>query len=552
MGFDPSAPSTRRAVIAQMGCGVAALLQQRSPSIASSRLSTEQAHGYVRDERSLRSRRGHSASDGIPGVMVSNGRDVTTTNSAGYWTLNVEPGDYIFVVKPANWGYVQNSGIPEFSYLHQPSGTPRHLNLKGPLLEPTGPLPREINFYLRHDPEPQSFEVLLLADTQAANATELAYVREELLAHTRNTSARFAINHGDVMGDDLSLLSDYRNILSETGIVWHHCPGNHDLNLDSPGPSFAFESWKRVIGPTHYAFQHSGATFILLNNVDYRGQGTPAAHGRAYRGAIGERQLAFVRNLLKNIPDDQLVVVSMHIPLVSFESPDNPSDTTADRRELLALLAERSNTLSFAGHSHTTEHHYLGADDGFAHPAPHHHHVLTAFCGSWWSGPHDERGIPVADSRDGSPRGFHVLSITGNAYTTRFVPVARESDRNLRVLLRKPENSIAMATEESDCPHLLVDVFDGGPRTRVTCEVEGPSGFCFELSRTRARDPYIVESFASHRERLKPWVEASVSSHIWTAPIPPALHSGSHHCSIRVVTEYGDEHHRAYTLVAGT
>lgn len=557
MGFDPAALSTRRAVIAQMGYGVAALLHPRSPAIAANRMNPEHAQGYVRDARSSRSKDDPSSDGGIPGVMVSNGRDVTITSATGYWSLPVTSGDSIFVIKPVNWTYVQTSGIPEFSYIHQPGGTPHHLNLAGPVLEDSGPLPPQIDFYLKPEPEHDCFDVLLLADTQAANASELAYVREELLAHTRGTGARFAINHGDVMGDDLGLLSDYRNLLSETGIVWHHCPGNHDLNLDSADPEFAFEAWKRVIGPTHYAFQSGGATFILLNNVDYLGLGAALPNGRAYRGRIGERQLAFVQNVLKHVADDQLVVVSMHIPMVSFESPDNPSDSTADRRLLLALLAKRPNTLSFAGHSHTTEHHYLGSDDGFARATPHHHHVLTAFCGSWWSGPHNERGIPVADSRDGSPRGFHVLSIRGNAYTTRFIPVTGADERNSRVAVHRPDRLIATGRHETghdaaQSPHLLVDVFDGGPRTRVTCEVEGAPGLCFELSRSRIPDPYIVHSFANHRESLKPWVEASVSSHIWTAQIPIALHSGSHTCSIRVVTEYGDEHLRPYTLSLGT
>ncbi len=557
MGFNLTALSTRRSVIAQMGCGVAALLHPRSSSGASHRISAEQAKGYVREAQSTQSTEERSPNTGIPGVMVSNGRDVTITDDMGFWTLPVESGDSIFVIKPPNWTYVQTSGIPQFSYLHQPGGTPRHLNLNGPVLDATGALPQEITFFLKAEAEPQHFDVLLVADTQAANAAELAYVRKELLAHTRGTGARFAINHGDVMGDDLSLLAEYRDIVSETGIVWHHCPGNHDLNLDSPGPAFACESWKRFIGPTHYAFQHAGATFILLNNIDYLGRGAALPNGRAYRGSFGERQLAFVQNVLKHVPVDQLVVVSMHIPMVSFESPDNPSDMTVDRRQLLALLAERPNTLSFAGHSHTTEHHYLGPDDGFARATPHHHHVLTAFCGCWWGGPHDDRGIPVADSRDGSPRGFHILSVRGNTYTTKFVPVAVANDRDLRVILHNPESSIPkagrpLAAEMLERPLLLVDVFDGGPRTRVTCEVEGQSGLCFELSRSRIPDPYIVHSFANNREHLKPWVEASVSSHIWTAPIPGALLSGSHSCSIRVVTEYGDEHHRAYTLTAGT
>ena len=108
-----------------------------------------------------------------------------------------------------------------------------------------------------------------------------------------------------------------------------------------------------------------------------------------YRGLFGEKQLRFVSNVLRHVPPDQLVVVSMHIPLQSFDSPDSAANTAADRSALLKLLSSRPHTVSFSGHSHTTEHHYFGRTEGFDRNVPHHHHVLTAACGSWWSGPLD-------------------------------------------------------------------------------------------------------------------------------------------------------------------
>ena len=86
---------------------------------------------------------------------------------------------------------------------------------------------------------------------------------------------------------------------------------------------------------------------------------------------------------------------------------------------------------------------------------PHHHHVLTAACGSWWSGPFDPGGVPIADSRDGTPKGFHVLSVDGNQYATRFVPLGSAPEQHLRILIS--------ATDENT--ELFVDVFDGGPLT---------------------------------------------------------------------------------------
>ena len=169
---------------------------------------------------------------GLPGVMVSNGLEVTVTGSDGRWSLPVRSGDHIFVITPSHWTTV-GRGPSSFSYLHQPEGTPIQAKLCAPAIEPTGALPESIDFPLLRQPQSQCFEVLLFADTQAADAKELGYVRQVLLSATRRTNAAFAIHHGDAMADDLALFPQYLNILNETGLAWHHCPGNHDMNLDS-------------------------------------------------------------------------------------------------------------------------------------------------------------------------------------------------------------------------------------------------------------------------------------------------------------------------------
>ena len=250
-------------------------------------------------------------------------------------------------------------------------------------------------------------------------------------------------------------------------------------------------------------------------------------------------------------------MVSMHVPLVNFEDPTNPADTTADRRGLLELLAHRPHTVSFAGHSHTTEHHYLGRADGFDQELPHHHHVLTAACGSWWSGPHDYRGIPVAESRDGTPKGFHVLSVDGNRYTTRLVPLGRPAATQMRVLVggstlgaaadtssRAPATrcELSAAAVAAGAARIVVDLFDGGPRSHVAYEIEGHTFSPVAMEKVRMCDPYIVELFARNKGSCKPWVEPAPSSHVWTAPLPASLPPGSHRLVARASGEFGDTH----------
>lgn len=478
---------------------------------------------------------------GIPGVMISNSRDVVLTAQDGSWEIAATPGDSIFVIKPPHWSYPHRSGVPD---VHRPFEVRLNETLARRLKSATS-FVEPINFFLRQSPEPEDFEVLLVADTQAANATELEYVRAEIDRHIDGTTARFVIHHGDVMGDDLSLLSEHREIVEQTGIPWHHCPGNHDMDLAATNSRHAFETWKRVIGPTHYAFQCAGATFIILNNVEYFGKGAEPKDGRLYRGLIGNDQLAFVENVLRHVDENELVVLSMHIPLDSFENPESEADTTADRDRLLALLARHPHTVSFSGHSHTTEHHYLDRRLSSGQLARHHHQVLTAFCGSWWSGPTDAHGIPRADSRDGTPRGFHVLQISGNSYQTQFVPMTSTPHPQMRVQVETKDPLVTFGQQSAKAEtaelQIIVNVFDGGPHTRVVCEMphEGEMR-CITLERSRLPDPFIVKYFEDNKPLLKPWVTASPSSHIWRATIPAGMTASRETLKVRVNAEHGE------------
>jgi hypothetical protein len=484
--------------------------------------------------------------------MVSNGRDVAVTGADGAWALAVEPGDHVFVIKPRHWTTrLFPSGLPDFAYLHEPEGTPHGLASAFPGVAPTGPLPASIDFPLQRREEPSEFEALLVSDTQPENVAELTYVRDDIIAAMLGTGARFGINHGDVVGDDLSLYPRYLSLLSSTGIPWHHCSGNHDVNYSAPDDRLSRETWKRTFGPRHYAFEHGEAVFLVLDNVDYLGRGR-------YRGAFGPRQLLFVRNVLDRIASDRLVVLSMHIPLRCYLDPASPADTTADWQALIDILSRHARTVSFAGHLHATEHHYLERPDGPPGSPHHHHHVLTAACGSWWSGPSDHRGIPCAVSTDGTPNGFHVLTVIGNRYSTRLVPAATKAPAQLRVMIDRPHRStrqhdrgratagrlgLPIAREALAGCRVIANVFDGGPNTRVGLEVIGSAGRCGPLDMAPAciPDPLMAELLAGDTPR-KGWVTATPCAHLWQAALPAGLAPGAHVLEVRAVDEYGREH----------
>ncbi|MHB2205002.1 calcineurin-like phosphoesterase C-terminal domain-containing protein [Methylobacterium sp. CM6257] len=480
----------------------------------------------------------------LPGVLVSNGREIARTDGDGRYRLPM-PGDgVVFVIKPPGYALPRDADhLPRHTYIHQPGGTPAALGLRYRGLAPTGPLPASIDFTLARVDEPADFDVILFTDPQPESRFELDHVRDTAVARAMTIPAAFGLTTGDVLFDDLSLYGRSNRIVGRIGLPWHNLPGNHDLNVQAPDARYSRETWKRVFGAPTYAFRHGRASFVMLDNVEWLGPPVPVG-ANTYRGHIGERSLTFLRNLLAEIPRDDLIVLAMHIPLHTDTAPDDPHNTTTDRAALLDLLAGRK-VLSLAGHTHTTEHHYLSEG--------HHHHVLTAVSGSWWSGPDTRTGIPSADSRDGTPNGFHVLSIRGADYTTRYVAAQGQPDETMRILfeseLRAGASEVVRWTrpvqgmrppvpqEALADTSLVVNVFDGGPRTSLVVRIGERAPVA--MARTRRLDPFVAELFERYPEAKKSWVKATPSTHIWTARLPDDLVTGAHRVAVEGTDEYG-------------
>jgi hypothetical protein len=198
--------------------------------------------------------------------------------------------------------------------------------------------------------------------------------------------------------------------------------------------------------------------------------------------------------------------------------------------------------------------HYFDAADGWKGATPHHHHVMTAVSGSWWSGPYDHRGVACADSRDGAPNGFHILSVDGAAYKTRFVPAKEPNGRQMRLSIASRFHGVdrevqrefrqgqllgsPIARASLGAASLVADVFDGGPKTKVAMRIgdRGP----IEMTRQARPDPFVEEVFARNEATKKSWVKAEISSHVWTARLPADLAVGAHRVIVEAITEYGD------------
>jgi len=501
---------------------------------------------------------------GIAGVRVSDGERIVVTNESGAYSLDIADEAVIRISKPRGWAPpVNQDQIPQFYSIHQPDGSPSGMRYLG--VDPTGPLPAEINFPLRRQDEPSRFEAILLSDTQPETEAELDYIRDDVVNALIGTDARFGMTMGDVLYDDLSLFPRFNALIARIGIPWYNVPGNHELNFEAQDDRYSLETFKRYFGPPYYSFEYAEALFVVLDNIEYRGNGQSdpgdVRGNGGYVANFGKRQLAWLKKELSFVPEDKLVFLAMHAPLESYFSPA-AGVTTADRRELFRILSGRPNLYAVAGHTHTTEHRYFGEADGFSGPGKFHHHVLATVSGSWWSGPFDPRGVPTTDQRDGTPNGYHVLEVDGVDMSVRYQAAGRPEDFQMRIVFDVAHHGLEpdgmrdfragelfdgrFTVDQVPAAAMLVNLFDGGPNSTVEFRVD--SGPWRSMQRVQRADPYIVEVFARNPQSKKSFVQAVPSTHLWSADVPDDLQPGVYTISVRAVDEFDRTHHAHQVL----
>ena len=132
-----------------------------------------------------------------------------------------------------------------------------------------------------------------------------------------------------------------------------------------------------------------------------------------------------MRNVLAHVPPRAARrPVDAH-PARCLPGPEPIPPTTPPTAARCSSCCRAGRTrVSFSGHMHLTEHHYLGADGGSAGPGR-----TTTRCwprrpGAGGAARATGAASPRADCPDGTPNGYHVLSVDGARYTTRFVPAA--------------------------------------------------------------------------------------------------------------------------------
>lgn len=464
----------------------------------------------------------------VAGVSVSNGIEVVATDSKGAYSLPVGNDNILFLVKPAGYRLPLNeNNLPKFYYIHKPDGSPK--GGKYPGVEPTGGLPKSVDFALLKAGEGDDYTALVFGDPQPLTLTELGYFDKGVVSEVAGIQQiQFGISLGDLVWDDLTLQPQYIEVMKKIGVPWHNVMGNHDMNYEAKEDSLSDETFERNFGPANYSFNYGQVHYIIFDDILY----PDPRDGKGYWGGFRKAQLDFMENDLKLVPKDKLVICSFHIPLQQYKD----TYRNEDRQRYFDLLQPFANTLTLSAHTHLQRNDLYTEKDGWHGSKPHHEYNAGTTSGDWYSGELNDIGVPVSTMRDGTLKGYAFLHIKGNQYIIDYKVAGKPKEYQIKIFAPK------IAQQKRNTAGIYANFFMGRPDSKVECRIDG--GAWKQMDFIPDADPLFLDALHKYdftdtlltgRRPSNP----ENCTHLWRMSIPNNLPVGEHVAEIQAIDLYG-------------
>jgi len=446
----------------------------------------------------------------LKGILVSNGDTIVATDRHGRYTLPYIVGSSVMPILPSNYT-LSGSRIVNANFCY--------------MTEDGLPASSSFDFALIKKPTHRHFRLNAVGDVQVSNYQELDYATRSLWPELLEPSDGPAVNLflGDLVNNNLRLYGDLRTLIEQLPQPTWTVLGNHDRDIDTIRWRQT-RSYNETFGADMYAFNEGRVHFIVLNNV--YGEGA-----RGYTGYLSDRQLNFVRQDLRHVSTDRLVVISMHIPLAH----------TRNRQQLLSLLEGRGDVLVVTGHLHQVGRYFY---DG---PGVRVHELCAgASCGFWWVGEKDGDGLPIALQQCGTPRNYFVVDFDDTSYRLRCKAVGYDEHRQMTIHVTGIDTLDTHLRDFKDVPDrlLMLTVYGGCDSTEVRCRLDGGEWITchkdslVDLHVAHTREMNLRKIFPTPFNRMNP-MRRRESHQLWTLPLPADCRQGAHTVEVEATDRWG-------------
>ena len=356
---------------------------------------------------------------GVPGVVVSDGIEVTVTDEDGlYYLKSDEYNKVVFMSVPSGYETTADGVIPKFhKVLDGNSSTTERADWTLTKVDNTDHV-----MYVLGD--------MHLADRtkDLTQFSDFTYDLNEQI--TANASKRqYALTLGDMSWDlywyqnkyDLYSYSTTLNSKIKGGVQVFHTIGNHDHDMMEAGDYDTVNPFKAKVAPTYYSFNIGNVHYVVLDNILCTN--TPATSekdgsGRSYKASLTQEQLSWLKKDLSYVDKSKVLVLTMHAQMYNETGSQNIT-YCAD----LEKLCNGYETHVMSAHTHVIWNNDIAAKNIF-------HHNSGAVCGTWWWTGYYTSGLYLC--KDGSPAGYYVYDMNGTDVKWRFKPTGKDFQNAFR------------------------------------------------------------------------------------------------------------------------
>ncbi len=370
----------------------------------------------------------------VPGVVVSDGQLVTTTDETGTYKLASEKKEgLVFISVPSGYTVTKKYGaVPDFW---------RRTSDDASEVE-------RFDFQLQRQDGQDTHRVYLVGDVHGMHTnnapSQFAWFVSDLNKQAEAYAGpQVAVQMGDSTWDYIWYSSnpfkmpDYLAWANPVSIPMFNCMGNHDGDMYQTSDWLYARDFREHFGPTYYSFNMGKVHYVVLDDVRTCNDGSGTA-GRDYRFGHSEEQLAWLQKDLSYIPASTPLVVLYHIQMLNRNGSQAYSAYgNMSIADFVAPFSTYSNVRYYAAHTHNLYSAKMTVSGKTVNEQN-----VSAICADFWgSGSEDERNLMC---RDGSPSGYRVLDVNDKNFKDSF----RVTGRNNYLFRAYDRNSIHLVAED--------------------------------------------------------------------------------------------------------